>query len=126
MVSVVCVLEKQKGPLITEELAQLWFGLCCFWSTVLHTGGTVSLGNTGCWTVPLSAALLALLLLPAAVWELGSLQSVWVSCCSCPCFQKGECSHGLEGTCLPLQVQLGGVIPLSTYSVETSLPNSGF
>lgn len=45
MVSVVCVLEKQKGPLITEELAQLWFGLCCFWSTVLHTSGTVSLGT---------------------------------------------------------------------------------
>lgn len=45
MVSVVCVLEKQGGPLIIEELAQLWFGLCCLWGTVLHTGGTVTSGT---------------------------------------------------------------------------------
>lgn len=52
---------------------------------------------------------------------LRSLQSMWVSCCSCPCFQKGEWRHGLEGTCLPLQVELGVVIPLPTYSLHRLL-----
>lgn len=53
-------------------------------------------------------------------FSLGSC-SLWVSCS-----HRGECGHGLEGAGLPLQVELGDVIPLPTYSVQTSLPNSAF
>lgn len=97
---------------------------------VVHTGGTVCLGKHSVGLRQGSAATVCSRACFAAedrtFSPLRSLQSVWVSCCSCPCFQKGEWRHGLEGTCLPLQVELGGVIPLPTYSVETSLHNSDF
>ena len=41
-----------------------------------------------------------------------------------PLLPEGEQRHGLvEVTCLPLQVELGIVISLPTYSMETSLHN---